>query len=135
MEHVASPVEHMYVAWNDALSRNDADALLALYASDAVLESPLVPHLLGVESGVLRGHEQLRTLFAKLAGRKPPVRQYYRSPYRTDGKRLVWEYPRDAGKGTQVDFAEMMELDDAGLIQRHHVYWGWFGVRVLERNE
>jgi len=135
MEHAASPVEHMYFAWNDALSRNDAEALLALYARDAVLESPLIPHLLGMESGVLRGHDQLRPLFAKLAERKPPVRQYYRTPYLTDGKRLIWEYPRDAGKGEQMDFAEVMELNDEGLIQWHHVYWGWFGFRVLQRNE
>ena len=43
----ATPVERMYFAWNDALSRNDAAALLALYAKDAHFESPLVPHLLG----------------------------------------------------------------------------------------
>lgn len=135
MEHAATPVEHMYFAWNDALSRNDAEALLALYARDAVLESPLIPHLLGMESGVLRGHDELRPLFAKLAERKPPVRQYYRTPYLTDGKRLIWEYPRDAGKGEQMDFAEVMELNDEGLIQWHHVYWGWFGFRVLQRNE
>lgn len=135
MEHAASPVEHMYFAWNDALSRNDAEALLALYARDAVLESPLIPHLLGMDSGVLRGHDQLHPLFAKLAERKPPVRQYYRTPYLTDGKRLIWEYPRDAGKGEQMDFAEVMELNDEGLIQWHHVYWGWFGFRVLQRNE
>ena len=55
----STPVERMYFAWNDALSRNDAAALLALYAPDAVFE---------------------------------------------------------------------------GLIQRHCVYWGWFGVGVLQRN-
>src|SRR5579859_1994661 len=85
MEHTATPVEHMYFAWNDALSRNDAKALLALYAHDAVLESPLIPHLLGVDKGVLRGHDELRPLFALLADRKPPVRQYYRTPCHAEG--------------------------------------------------
>jgi hypothetical protein len=46
-----------------------------------------------------------------------------------------FQYPRDAGKGAQMDFTEVMELNDEGLIQRHCVYWGWFGVRVLQRNE
>ena len=55
--------------------------------------------------------------------------------YFTDGKRLLWEYPRDTGKGEQMDFVEAMELNEEGLIQRHCVYWGWFGVRVLERDE
>ncbi len=131
----STPVERMYFAWNDALSRNDAEALLALYAKDAHFESPLVPHLLGTESGVLDGHDELRPLFAKLAQRKPPVRQYARSGYLTDGKRLIWEYPRDPGRGEQMDFAEVMDLNDEGLIQRHCVYWGWFGVRVLQHDE
>ncbi|HLH94911.1 MAG TPA: nuclear transport factor 2 family protein [Xanthobacteraceae bacterium] len=95
----STPVERMYFAWNDALSPNDAEALLALYAPDAHFESPLVPHLLGTQSGVPRGHAELRPLFEKLAERKPAVRQSARTGYLTDGKRLIWEYPRDAGKG------------------------------------
>jgi SnoaL-like domain len=131
----STPIERVYFAWDDALSRNDASGLLALYAKDAALESPLVPHLLGRESGVLHGHEELRPLFDKLAARKPSVRQFYRTGYFTDGKRLLWEYPRDTGKGEQMDFVEAMELNEEGLIQRHCVYWGWFGVRVLEHDE
>jgi len=131
----ATPVEKMYFAWDDALARNDADALLALYAEDAWFESPLVPHLLKRESGVLHGHRELRPLFDLLAERKPPVRRYDRSAYLTDGKRLIWEYPRQTERGEQMDFVEAMELNDKGLIQRHCVYWGWFGVRVLQRNE
>ena len=69
------------------------------------------------------------------SSRKPPVRTYRRSGYLTDGKRLIWEYPRDAGAGEQMDFVEVMELDDDGLIRRHCVYWGWFGVGVLQRDE
>jgi SnoaL-like domain len=130
----STPVERMYFAWNDALSRNDAAALRALYAPDAVFESPLVPHLLGTEHGVLNGHAELRRLFDILAERKPPVRQYYRTGYLTDGKRLIWEYPRNAPAGEQMDFVEAMDINDEGLIQRHCVYWGWFGVGVLQRN-
>ena len=32
-------------------------------------------------------------------------------------------------------FVEAMDLNDDGRIQRHCVYWGWFGFRVLQRNE
>ncbi len=28
----------------------------------------------------------------------------------------------------------MMEIAD-GLIQRHRVYWGWYGLRLLETGE
>ncbi|MEK9284655.1 MULTISPECIES: hypothetical protein [unclassified Bradyrhizobium] len=98
-------------------------------------ESPPVPHLLGIERGYLRGHKEMQPLFDPLAIRKPPVRQYYRTGYLTDGKRRVWEYPRDAGKGEQMDLVEAMDLNDHSLIQRHCVNWGWFGFRILQRNE
>src|SRR5579859_3908394 len=39
-----------------------------------------------------------------LAKRRPPVRHYYPMGYLTDGKRLIWEYPRDAGKGEQLGY-------------------------------
>jgi hypothetical protein len=32
-----------------------------------------------------------------------------------------------------MDFIEVMDLAD-GLIRRHCVYWGWFGVKLLEQN-
>ena len=33
-----------------------------------------------------------------------------------------------------MDFAEVMEIKD-GLVQKHHVYWGWFASGVLQRDE
>src|SRR5262245_16657281 len=71
--------ERIYDRWDDALSHNDPEALLACYTPDAVLESPLVPHILGSESGVCRGHAELRSLFHKLAARKPTARRHYRT--------------------------------------------------------
>lgn len=131
----ASPVERMYFEWDKALSENDANALLQLYAPDGVIESPLVPHLMGTREGVCRGRDAMRPFFELVAARKPPVRQYHRTGYLTDGKRLIWEYPRAGEKGDQMDFVEAMELNQQGLIQRHCVYWGWYGVGVLQRNE
>ena len=45
----------------------------------------------------------------------------------------MWEYPRQKPDGEQMDFVEVMELAD-GLIQRHCVYWGWFGVKLIEQD-
>lgn len=50
-------------------------------------------------------------------------------------RRFIWEYPRAAPNREQMDFAEAMEPNDEGLIQRRCVYWGWFGVGILQRNE
>jgi hypothetical protein len=65
--------------------------------------------------------------------RTPPVRERYRDGFFTDGRKLMWEYPREKPDGEQMDFVEVMELAD-GLIRRHCVYWGWFGVKVLEQD-
>ena len=134
-QQLASPVERIYFEWDRALARNDAKALVELYAEDAVIESPVITHLLGKKEGICRGHEELQPLFEAVAARKPSVRQYHRTGYLTDGKKLIWEYPRAGPKGDQMDFVEVMELNDQGLIQRHCVYWGWFGFGVLQRDE
>lgn len=131
---LSSPAERMYHAWDDALSRNDAAALTALYAMDAVIESPLIPHLMGLQRSI-RGHEEIRVFWEKIAANKPSVRKDYRTGYLTDGKKLMWEYPRETPSGDQMDFAEVMELNEAGLIQKYLVYWGWFGFGVLQRDE
>ena len=130
-----TPVERVYFAWDDALSRNDKAALLALYAADAVIESPLIPHVLKSERGIVRGAAEIRALLDEVAARKPPVRKFHRTGYLTDGRRLIWEYPRETPDGEQMDFVEAMELNEQGLIQRHRVYWGWYGVRVIQRDQ
>jgi ketosteroid isomerase-like protein len=126
-------VERIYQEWDRALSENDSSGLLALYAPDATIESPLIPHVLGWERGICQGREQIRQLFEVVAGRKPEVRRHYHTKYFTDGRTLMWEYPRESPDGEQMDFAEIMELKD-GLIHRHRVYWGWFGVGVMNRD-
>ncbi|HYT46791.1 MAG TPA: nuclear transport factor 2 family protein [Burkholderiales bacterium] len=126
-----NPIERIYREWDERNSKRDAEGLLALYAPDATFESPLVPHLMQTERGILHGHDELWPFFQKLAQRKPSARGHYRAGYLTDGRTLFWEYPRETPGGEQMDFAEVMEIAD-GLIQRHRVYWGWFGVRVLQ---
>ena len=46
----------------------------------------------------------------------------------------MWEYPHDTPNGEQMDFIEVMEIQN-GLIQKHRVYWGWYGFNVLKRDE
>lgn len=130
-EKIAGEIYH---AWNAALANNDIDALLALYADNVIIESPLIPHLLGTKRGVCEGKAELKKLLEIVVKRKPLKRQYFKNNYFTDGKTLMWEYPRAAPEGEQMDFVEVMELKD-GLIARHRVYWGWFGVDVLREDE
>jgi SnoaL-like domain len=116
-------------------ARKDVEAAIALYAPDCVLESPLVSDLLSTARGVVEGREKLREFVRLVFARTPPARKRYREGFFTDGRRLIWEYPRATPNGDQMDFVESMELNDDGLISRHRVYWGWFGVGVLRRDE
>lgn len=128
------PVERIYDLWDAALGAKDVDAAAALYSADTILESPLVRHLLRGEEGIVRGREKLREFLHVVFDRTPPARQRYRTGFFTDGRKLMWEYPRATPDGDQMDFVEVMEIDDEGLIARHCVYWGWYGVRVIEQD-
>lgn len=128
---LAAAAERVYRAWDQAWSNDDLEAMVALYATDAVLESPLVPHLLGTKEGICRGREAIRKLLEIAAARKPRKRTFHRVGYFTDGRLLMWEYPRATPDGEQMDFVEIMEITD-GLIQKHRVYWGWAGVEVIK---
>jgi SnoaL-like domain len=127
----ASAAERIYHEWDDALGRKDIDAAMKLYAPDVVLESPLVRHLLGSAEGIVRGRDHLRDFVKLVFASAPALRRRHREGFFTDGKRLMWEYPRAAPDGPQMDLVEVMDIAD-GLIRRHCVYWGWLGVKVLE---
>lgn len=88
------------------------------------------------ESGVCRGHDEMRAFFETGFQRRPNelVRWYRNGRYHLDGKTLIWEYPRETPNGDQLDLMEVMELED-GLIQHHKVYWGYKGVGELLRSQ
>jgi hypothetical protein len=106
----ASDVERIYNEWNDALAAKNIDSLSKLYNEDATLESPLVRHLLKTEEGVCRGREEIRKLMTVLFQCQPEIRRFHRKNFFTDGKNIIWEYPRQSPEGEQMDFVEVMEL-------------------------
>lgn len=122
----------IYQNWHDYARTKAVDDLLHLYAEDAVLESPLVPAILGYPSGILRGHEEIGHFLREGTKRRPnPLVRWYRTDqyFYQDGT-LIWEYPRQTPEGDQVDILELMELR-ASKIQNHRIYWGWFGCKLI----
>jgi hypothetical protein len=119
--------------WDRRTRAHDIDGLLQLYLPDATLESPLVPRILKQSSGVLHGHDELRRFFVKgTAGRPNELVRWYRTgEFMFDGRTLIWEYPREAPEGEQVELVEVMELSGA-RIAHHRIYWGWFGIPLLQ---
>jgi hypothetical protein len=126
-------IERIYHLWDEALGRKDAEAAAKLYAPDIVLESPLVRHILKSERGTVEGHAALLDFLHAVFERTPRERHRYRTGFFTDGSKLIWEYPRATPDGDQMDFVESMEIED-GLIRRHCVYWGWYGVKLIEED-
>lgn len=124
--------EFIFRTWHERARGRDVEGLLALYAQDAVFESPLVAAITPELESPIRGVAQLRTFLTEGTRRRPDdlVRWYRTGRYLCDGRTIFWEYPRATPDGDQIDIAEVMDVDE-GLITHHRIYWGAFGVARL----
>ncbi len=122
----------IHADWHEYAKTRNTAALIDLYADDAIFESPLVPVLLGTNSGILRGRAQILAFLEEGTRRRPNelVRWYRTGTYFSAGDTLVWEYPRQTPDGHQVDILELMQIAN-GKIAHHRIYWGWFGTQML----
>jgi steroid delta-isomerase len=133
-DNTEAEIRHVYEQWHRSVVARDLDGLMALYADDAVLETPLIlATLRDRTTGVLKGKSDIGAFFA--AGlRKLPgeLGRWYRTgTFFSNGRQLTWEYPRDTPQGDQIDLVEVMDIAN-GLIAHHRVYWGWTGFRSLQ---
>jgi steroid Delta-isomerase len=135
MEAITMNSNHAYIhrEWHRAASKRDTTALIALYAEDAILESPLVPAVVdGKSDGVLRGKAEIGRFFEAGARSRPiDLIRWHRSDiYFSAGATLIWEYPRVTPEGDQIEIVEVMEIADR-LIHYHRIYWGWKGCLLI----
>jgi len=63
--------ERIHRDWDAHAKSLNTDGLIALYAQDAILETPLVPAIFEGRSGILRGHQEIRPFFEEGARRRP----------------------------------------------------------------
>ncbi|MDZ7931382.1 MAG: hypothetical protein U5N21_15540 [Rhodococcus sp. (in: high G+C Gram-positive bacteria)] len=129
---------YVFREWHKRIEERDAPALSELYAADAVLESPLVPVLFDLSSGIVEGRIALDS-FLQETTRKRSDENTSPSPHSTDiftfdGHRLVWEHPRQTTNGDKLDLVEIVELDGP-LISRHRIYWDWHGIAHINPGE
>ncbi len=121
----------IWTEWHRASVSRDQEALLALYAEDAILEAPLIPTVLDQDSGIVRGRAEIRAFLdasrRRSSGAETPdvtMRWWREDRFFSAGDTLVWEYPRQTPDGEQIDIVEVMRIE-GGLIRHHRVYWGW----------
>ena len=134
-QSLSNDVERVYHQWHDLAASGDPETRANLYGEQAVLESPLALLTLQQDVGVIKGRAEVQRFFSAGKLRRPDAqfRWYRTGDYMTDGRMLVWEYPRETPNGEQIDIAEVMEVRE-GKIQAHRIYWGWYGVRYLLRD-
>lgn len=125
-------IEHVFVSWHDCAKNQKLDDLAGLYDVNAVFESPLVPAILGCESGVILGRSEIRRFFGRGAelSSDSPINWYRSDEFFSNGRTLIWEYPRKTPSGEQFDVVEVMEIE-GGKIVKHRVYCGWFSSKAL----
>ncbi len=125
--------QKIYEQWHEFAKTKQIKSLIDLYAYNAVLESPLVPIILGKSNGILTGREQIFEFLIEGTRRRPSeLVKWHREKnnYLVKNNILVWEYPRITPEGDQVDIIELMELENE-KIKYHRIYWGWFGNKML----
>jgi hypothetical protein len=133
IENADAAIRDIYEHWHEAILSRDLDGLMALYAEDAVLETPLILVTLQDKTeGILTGKAEIRPFFeAGLRKLQSDLGRWWRTgAFFSDGRQLIWEYPRETPQGDQVDLVEAMDVAD-GLIAHHRVYWGWVGFNAL----
>jgi ketosteroid isomerase-like protein len=125
----------VYELWDKCVRERDLDGLLALYAEDASIQSPLAATFFGPDRAILRGKAGVEMLLAEALKRRPDDEvHFYRDGFQWNGQTLFWEYPAEMSDGRyQIDLAEVMDLE-CGLIKRHRIYWGWYGVERLRKS-
>jgi ketosteroid isomerase-like protein len=126
-------IRHIYEQWHETILGRDLDGLMALYAEEAVLETPLILVTLpDMTDGILKGKADIRPFFdAGLRRFSNELGRWYRTgTFFSNGRQLTWEYPRETPQGDQVDLVEVMDIAK-GLIVHHRVYWGWVGFKAL----
>ncbi len=120
-------VEQLINELDAASSRNDVEALVALFAPDATIESYLVSRVFNRAEGVCRGRAEIRELALALmkrgrawGGHEPPIIR---------GNTVAIEY-RTASSDAERFSVDILEVRD-GAIQSLRAYAGWRAIRAL----
>lgn len=98
--------------WIAAWNRRDLEAVLAHYAEDVEVISPLVVERLGRKDGKLNGKAELRDYFA--TGMKNDALHFDYEDVRIGVGAMVVLYTRENGRRV----ADTMELDASGKAKR-----------------
>jgi steroid delta-isomerase len=117
----ANYIRKLYERYPELVTKNDVDAIVALYADDATIEDP-------IGSPAHRGTEAIRTFYQAAAGitmkRVGPVHVAGREAA-TPLKVLIGP----AGKQQVIDIISVMAFRDDGKIASMRAFWSADAIR------
>lgn len=119
-QHIAD-VMQLYV---DAMSSGDVDAIVAIYAEDAVVNDP-------VGSEPLRGHSAIREFYT--SSTEAVERMTLEGNVRARGSWgacAMLAYPKGVD-GMVIETLDVMEFNDDGKVVAMTAYWGDANMRML----
>lgn len=119
---LAGDLEGTARRWLAAFNAGDLDALLALYADEAIHTSPRIRTLHPETGGALRGKEALRRWWSEALGRLPGLR-YDECAVTASADRVFLEYDRVVPGEPTTRVAELFRLR-GGRILESRVYPG-----------
>ena len=109
--------------WLAAFNAGDVEALIELYAEDAVHESPKVRKAIPGSDGRLVGKVAMRDWWQQAFTRLPGVR-YELSALTSDQSRAVIEYVRRAPGEEPLAVAEAFEVRDGKIVHSVVYHFG-----------
>lgn len=124
---MSTTVEQVIHDLEDASARNDVEALVALFAPDATIESYLVTRVFNRKDGVCRGRDEIRQLALALGKRGKPWGGH--EPPIIRGNTVAIEY-RTPSSETDKFSVDIIEVRD-GKIQSLRAYAGWRAITAL----
>jgi ketosteroid isomerase-like protein len=127
-EQVAT-VEQLLSDLEAAFSRNDVEAIVALFAPDATIESYLVSRVFNRMDGVCQGRAEIRELALALSKRGRPWGGH--EPPIIRGNTVAIEY-RSASSDAEKFSVDIIEVKD-GTIQSLRAYAGWRAIGASDQ--
>ena len=120
-QHIARTMQ----AYVDHINAGDLDAVVALFAADAVVEDP-------VGSPPARGHAALREFYTMACDSVARMELEGNVRARESwGACGMLAYPKGAQDSMVIETLDVMSFDEAGKITSMKAYWGDTNMRAL----
>jgi len=109
--------------WFEAFNEHDLEKLLQLYDEQAKHYSPKLKIRQPVTNGLVQGKNQLRAWWDD-AFKRLPTLHYEVKTLTADTNKVFMEYVRKVAGEEDMLVAEVLEVNEAGLIAASRVYHG-----------